>query len=70
MENKKNGWVIAIVVIAMLVLIGSCSGGGSSNDRTCAWCNGTGYNGNGAQTVEEYVFRKTPCKHCGGDGIR
>ena len=69
MENKKNRWVIAIVVIAILALIGSCSGG-DSDDRTCAWCNGTGYNGNGAKNVEEYVFRKTPCKHCGGDGIK
>lgn len=39
-----------------------------SSDRTCPWCNGTGYNGNGAKNATEYVFKKTPCKHCDGTG--
>ena len=34
----------------------------------CAWCNGTGYDGNGAEDTVEYVLKKTPCTHCNGSG--
>lgn len=37
-------------------------------EKTCAWCNGTGYNGNGATNPTEYVLKKTPCEHCDGKG--
>lgn len=63
------GLLIAICAILFLLFIGIV--GGDDDDRgtrTCAWCNGTGYSANGAQSVEEYVFKKKPCKHCGGDG--
>ena len=72
MEQKKgNGCLIYVIIVALLLgMLSMCSTGGSSSsgDRTCAWCNGTGYNGNGATNATEYVFMKTPCKHCGGDG--
>lgn len=67
-KRKGMGIFIAIVVILILVLIGISNGGNDDGERTCAWCNGTGYSGNGAQSVEDYVFKKTPCTHCGGDG--
>ncbi len=63
--------IILTLLILMLVIggIGSCGGSSSSGkSRTCAWCNGTGYSGNGATNVTEYVFKKTPCKHCDGTG--
>lgn len=71
--SSVNGKVIGIVVAILLILvcwfIGTTSDSSDkTNTRTCAWCNGTGYNGNGAKTPEEYVFKKTPCTHCGGDG--
>lgn len=70
-QNKKNsGCLTYIIIVAILLAMFSmCSGeGSSSKDRTCAWCNGTGYSGNGATNTVEYVLKKTPCKHCGGDG--
>ena len=69
-NNRKGlGIFITILVILGLILIGVASGGNdNSGKRTCPWCNGTGYSANGAQSVEDYVFNKTPCKHCGGDG--
>lgn len=41
---------------------------GSNEKDVCAWCNGTGYNGNGATDATEYVLKKTPCTHCNGSG--
>ena len=41
-----------------------------TKDKKCAWCNGTGYTGNGATNATEYVLMKTPCKHCNGKGTR
>ena len=38
MENKKSGWIIAVVVIALLSLIGSCSNGGNSSGGRCKYC--------------------------------
>jgi TPR repeat protein len=71
-STSNNSWLWIIAgILALFLLIGIGSSGDNSdksNTRTCAWCNGTGYSGNGAQTVEEYVFMKTPCKKCGGDG--
>ena len=70
-SSGKGGCLITIVVVLLIgMLLSMCSSGSGSNsgDRTCAWCNGTGYSGNGATNVTEYVFMKTPCKHCGGDG--
>lgn len=63
---RKGFWlfIIAVILFGMLYL----SSVDDNSNRTCAWCNGTGYNGNGASTVEEYVFMKTPCKHCKGKG--
>lgn len=71
MEPKKgNGIVYFFLVVILIGILSMCgtSGSDSSNDRKCAWCNGTGYSGNGATNATEYVFKKTPCKHCGGDG--
>lgn len=70
-QNKKgNGCLTYIIIVVLLLgLLSMCSGGGSgSGDRTCAWCNGTGYSGNGAKNAVEYVMTKTPCKHCNGSG--
>ena len=39
MENKKSGWIVAIVIILLLSLIGACSGGGSdSSGGRCKYC--------------------------------
>ena len=59
--------VIFLIITLSFALVG-CFGGGNSGDRTCAWCNGTGYSGNGAKNPTEYVLKKTPCKHCNGTG--
>ncbi|MBQ6697806.1 MAG: SEL1-like repeat protein [Oscillospiraceae bacterium] len=68
-NGKVVGIIVAIVLILVCWFIGTISDNSDkTNTRTCAWCNGTGYNGNGAQSPEEYVFKKTPCTHCGGDG--
>ena len=68
-NGKVIGIIVAILLILMCWFIGTTSDSNDkTNTRTCAWCNGTGYNGNGAQTPEEYVFKKMPCTHCGGDG--
>ena len=32
-NQKGSGWGVAIVIIALVVLIGSCSGGGNSRDE-------------------------------------
>ncbi len=58
--------LLVIYILSCSTMLVACVDG--DDDRTCAWCNGTGYSGNGAQTAEEYVFKKTPCTHCGGDG--
>lgn len=58
--------IVVLLVIGWFLNMASCGGG--SGDRTCAWCNGTGYNGNGAKNATEYVFKKTPCTHCDGTG--
>ena len=69
-NDKVVGIIVAIVLILVCWFIGTTSDNSDkTNTRTCAWCNGTGYNGNGAQSPEEYVFKKTPCTHCGGDQI-
>lgn len=68
-NGKTIGIIIAVIIILLCWFIGSTGDDSNeTNTRTCAWCNGTGYNGNGAQSPEEYVFKKTPCTHCGGDG--
>ena len=68
MGEKKSGCIWGIIVILILfAMIGGCSNS-DDGDRTCAWCGGTGYVGNGAKTAVEYVFMKTPCKHCKGTG--
>ena len=68
-NGKTIGIIVAIIIILFCWFIGSTGDNSDeTNTRTCAWCNGTGYNGNGAQSPEEYVFKKTPCTHCGGDG--
>lgn len=68
-NGKVVGIIAAIILILACWFVGTTNNDGDkSNTRTCAWCNGTGYNGNGAQSPEEYVFMKTPCTHCGGDG--
>ena len=68
-NGKVIGIIVAIILILVCWFIGTASNNNDkTNTRTCTWCNGTGYNGNGAQSVEEYVFKKTPCAHCGGDG--
>ena len=68
-NGKTIGIIIAVIIILLCWFIGSRGDDSNeTNTRTCAWCNGTGYNGNGAQSPEEYVFKKTPCTHCGGDG--
>lgn len=72
-SSKTNSKVIAIIIVAAVILlcwlVGSTSiGDREKNSRTCSWCNGTGYSANGAQNPEDYVFTKTPCKKCGGDG--
>lgn len=58
--------IVVLLIIGWFLNMASCGGG--SGDRTCAWCNGTGYNGNGAKNATEYVFKKTPCTHCDGTG--
>ena len=68
-NGKVIGIIVAIVLILVCWFIGTTSDNSDkTNTRTCAWCNGTGYNGNGAQSPEDYVFKKIPCTHCGGDG--
>lgn len=68
-KNKNSGCLPFIIIIILLFgLLSMCDGSSSSGSRTCAWCNGTGYSGNGATNAVEYVMQKTPCKHCGGTG--
>lgn len=68
-EKNGNGLLIFMVVIFLILLLSMCSNSGESSGRkTCAWCNGTGYSGNGATNAVEYVLNKTPCKHCNGKG--
>ena len=57
-KNSGCGILIVILIVIGLLLIGIMSGDDDRGERTCPWCNGTGYNGNGATTVEEYVFKK------------
>ena len=59
--------LISVILISNLFILTVCDDD-YDKDRKCAWCNGTGYNGNGATNVQEYVFKKTPCKHCKGRG--
>lgn len=46
MENKGKGWLIAVIVIALLLLVGSCDGGtnksGTLHQGICSHCNGSG----------------------------
>ena len=69
-KNRRRDIRIFIVLFAILgiLILGVLSSGNDYDDRTCAWCNGTGYSANGAKTAEEYVFKKTPCTHCNGKG--
>lgn len=67
-KNKGNALSIAVTVIVLIYLLSMCSSGGGGGRKTCAWCNGTGYSGNGAKNAVEYVMNKTPCKHCNGTG--
>lgn len=73
-QHKKSGsgaaWLLVVICAILFLLFRGIIGGGDDDrdPRTCAWCGGTGYSANGAQSVEDYVFKKTPCKHCGGDG--
>ena len=71
-KTKETVWktiAIAVGIIGLLVMLGTLNSSSSSNERRkCFWCNGTGYNGNGARNATEYVFMKTPCTKCGGDG--
>ena len=59
----KKSWIIAIVVILILALIGSCSAGGSGSKSgrlvtgTCSHCHGAG--------VTEYG---NECGWCNGTG--
>lgn len=55
-------------IIGLLLMLGAFGSSSEGGRRKCAWCNGTGYNGNGARNATEYVFMKTPCTKCGGDG--
>ena len=59
---------ISLLFILMLLLKACNSEPAYNQRRKCGWCNGTGYNGNGARNATEYVFLKTPCTECGGDG--
>ena len=63
--------MISLILVVLLLItsaftLTACDG--DDGDRTCPWCNGTGYSGNGAKNAQEYVFKKTPCKHCDGRG--
>lgn len=66
-QSKGLGIVIAALIVFVLLII-AISSGDDSGKRTCPWCNGTGYSGNGAQSAVEYVYKKTPCSHCNGTG--
>lgn len=67
--SNGNGCLAAIIIFIFLWIVSLFGGdGGNERDRTCPWCNGTGYDGNGAKTAVEYVLRKTPCQHCKGKG--
>lgn len=68
--NKRRDPVsiIGLLIILVILIIAAVCSGDDRGDRTCAWCNGTGYSANGAKTAEEYVFKKTPCTHCDGKG--
>lgn len=60
----KKGWIIAIAVILILALIGSCDEGASSNSNTdkCAVCGGSGLVNTG------FIDFKT-CPVCKGTGV-
>lgn len=66
--SKGNGFLILIIVLAILGFFTLFIGGENDGDRTCPMCGGTGYNGNGSKNVTEYVFKKTPCTWCDGTG--
>ena len=66
MKKLFNRMITFTLAIVMSLAFVGC--GGDDGDDTCAWCNGTGYSGNGATNATEYVLKKTPCKHCNGKG--
>lgn len=66
--NSGIGCLVFVIIFALIGLLSILGDTGRDKDRTCAWCNGTGYNGNGAKDAIEYVLKKTPCTHCDGTG--
>lgn len=46
MDNKGKGWLIAVVVVAILCAIGSCDSGsntkGERHQGICSHCHGSG----------------------------
>jgi len=62
MDSKKSGWIIAVVIILLLALVGSCSNGSSSGSGRlvtgkCSHCNGSGFSKYG-----------NPCGWCNATG--
>ena len=63
MGKNSKGWAIAVVVLALLALIGSCSRGDSnsgnnSGSKRCSNCGGDGWDST----------NNCSCVWCGGDG--
>lgn len=67
-QSKEKWWLVLVIVLALLGFLTMFTNNGNDGNRTCPMCNGTGYNGNGAKNVTEYVFKKTPCTWCDGTG--
>lgn len=68
MESKGKGWVIAVIIFVILLIIGSCSGdGGSSSNypygyEQCPRCDGAGM-------VNDGFADFNTCRLCGGSGM-